>query len=629
MNKGKVLTTENKLKLPNETKNEGKTNIFPFQEKKNRINPLSSSQEKSINQKDFLDITSLVKDSVERINDLFSQKEFNQTQRFHQKNLKRDFSKRSNKTESLDKSIEVLNNKTEKEKNTINATNKTNFTFNINNFINVPQINNESENKNNDINNNNINNNSNNKIYINQLEKINLNNNTGLYQIDEYQKENKNPKKLRKVYNNRIDLTKNAKEFRLNSSTIKNEQINNSIPTTQGEIKNLNVGIKKKDNNNDNMIKAIKKINQCKHNSIRFRNRFDNKYLINNISQKTNENANIKKINKPKENIVIPKTKENFYKLQKEITNNTNLSFSDTNNLSNSISIINKEAKSKNYLVKVSKQKQSSDKKNTPKKFNFTAKKSQSKTNNINIVEDSKFINISESVSSEESPKKDNKNKFTRRVESISYLRAKNASVGRKSIESDYSSNGSRAYFHKIVNNFYNKEFPNKINTNDILKLMLFLNEYLLSNNLLHDIYLNENKKILENYTQYISKQITVDYPEESDVCDIDTTVKCVKIIQRKWRQKIIKNYLEKNKKNEKVELKKFIVNKYIKKSGYKIKKIIGLFNTIVENFDNVNKQSDINEMFYTIRKLECGKLTNYEKNLLYKNYINSVIYLK
>ena len=86
MNKGKVLTTENKLKLPNETKNEGKTNIFPFQEKKNRINPLSSSQEKSINQKDFLDITSLVKDSVERINDLFSQKEFNQTQRFHQKN---------------------------------------------------------------------------------------------------------------------------------------------------------------------------------------------------------------------------------------------------------------------------------------------------------------------------------------------------------------------------------------------------------------------------------------------------------------------------------------------------------------------------------------------------------------
>ena len=48
-----------------------------------------------------------------------------------------------------------------------------------------------------------------------------------------------------------------------------------------------------------------------------------------------------------------------------------------------------------------------------------------------------------------------------------------------------------------------------------------------------------------------------------------------------------------------------------------------------MENFDNVNKQSDINEMFYTIRKLECGELTNYEKNLLYKDYINSVIYLK
>ena len=634
MNKGKTLTTENRLKLPHETKNEVKTNTFSNQEKKIHINTLSCSQEKSINKKDFLDIASLVKDSVEKINDLFSQKEFSQTQRIHQKNLKRDFSKRSNKTESLDKSLEVINNKTEKEKNTINATNKTNFTFNINNFINVPQMNNESENKHNDINNN-INNNSNNKIYINHIEKINLNNNTELYQIDEYQKDNKTTKKLGKVYNNRIDLSKNVKnvrEFRINSSTVRNDQINYTVHSIQGEIKNLSIGVRKKENNNDNTIKAIKKITQCKHNSIRYRNnknRNDNKYLVNNISAKTNENSNIKKINKPKENIVVPKTKENSNKLQKETTNNTNLSFSDNNNLSNNISIASKEIKSKKYIVKISKQKQTSDKKVSPKKFNFTSKKDQSKTNNISIVEDNKFINISESISSDETPKKNDKLKSSQHLDSISHLRPRNASVGRKSVDSDFSQNGSRAYFHKIVNNFYNKEFPSKINTNDILKLMLFLNEYLLNNNVLNDIYLNENKKILEDYTQYISKKITVDYPEESDVCDIDTTIKFVKIIQRKWRQKIMKNYLDKNKKNEKDELKKFIVNKYIKKSGYKIKKILGLFNTIVENFDNVNKQSDINEVFYTIQKLENGKLTNYEKNLLYKDFINSVIYMK
>ena len=68
------------------------------------------------------------------------------------------------------------------------------------------------------------------------------------------------------------------------------------------------------------------------------------------------------------------------------------------------------------------------------------------------------------------------------------------------------------------------------------------------------------------------------------------------------------------------------IVNKYIKKSGYKIKKIIGLFNTIVENFDNINKQPDINELFYQIQKLIHNKLTKYEKNLLYKEFINSII---
>ena len=86
---------------------------------------------------------------------------------------------------------------------------------------------------------------------------------------------------------------------------------------------------------------------------------------------------------------------------------------------------------------------------------------------------------------------------------------------------------------------------------------------------------------------------------------------------------------MDKNKKNEKEELKRMVVNKYIQKSGYKIKKILGLFNTVVENFDNVNKQNDINEMLYQIKKLTNGNLTNYEQNMLYKEFINSVIYLK
>ena len=109
----------------------------------------------------------------------------------------------------------------------------------------------------------------------------------------------------------------------------------------------------------------------------------------------------------------------------------------------------------------------------------------------------------------------------------------------------------------------------------------------------------------------------------------MDPSIKCVKKIQRKWRKRKIENYLEKNKKSEIYELKHMIVNKYIKKSGYKIKKILGLFNTIVENFENITKQPDINELFYQIQKLIHNKLTDYEKNLLYKEFINNVIFNK
>ena len=47
----------------------------------------------------------------------------------------------------------------------------------------------------------------------------------------------------------------------------------------------------------------------------------------------------------------------------------------------------------------------------------------------------------------------------------------------------------------KILKQFYSKEFPIKIKTNDILKLMLFLNEYIINNNLLDDYYIKEEEK--------------------------------------------------------------------------------------------------------------------------------------
>ena len=581
MNSERTFNRENSSVLTPAT-NPELEDMFPYRDKRKHMHTLSHSHSKTFKQKDFLDIESIVKDSVEKINDLFSSKEFIQTQRnssVNNKKTKHNFTRKTKKVDKneTDKPKESVNQaeKNKKDNNAIKATNKTNVTFNINNFINVPQ------------------------------EKGKTFTNTILYEIDENQNNNsKLVKKLGKVYNNKIELNK------ANNKTITN--------TT-----------------NTSGLKIIKSINKCKNKSIHFRNnkfrlKAENNKFQSVLIEKANEKLEAKKKYKFKEkektslNNTFSKTGENFYKMQKEFTNNGNLGENTSKVIKNE-----KPQKTNNFFTNVSKQKKSTE-------DLVKTKKSQSNTNNVEIKSKNNNINNkinkveksdhnSDGIDSDEEIKKSAK-----RVVSISNIRGvKNSvSVG-KNGGTDFKQSGSNAYFHKIVNNFYNKEFPSKINTNDILKLMLFLNEYILNNNLLNDQYQKENAKTLENYSKFISSKIKIDYPEKKDTAETDITLKNTKVIQRKWREKKIYNYMKKNNKNEKVELKRMVVNNYIKKSGYKIKKILGMFNTIVENFDNVNKQNDINEMLYQIKKLSNGNLTNYEKNMLYKEFINSVIYLK
>ena len=88
-----------------------------------------------------------------------------------------------------------------------------------------------------------------------------------------------------------------------------------------------------------------------------------------------------------------------------------------------------------------------------------------------------------------------------------------------------------------------------------------------------------------------------------------------------------MEKYFLKNNKKEENELKKMVLNKYIKKAGFKIKKIIGLFNSMVECFDLIGNEKEMEEMFYNVQQVIKRKLTPYEKNLLYKEYINKIIY--
>ena len=226
------------------------------------------------------------------------------------------------------------------------------------------------------------------------------------------------------------------------------------------------------------------------------------------------------------------------------------------------------------------------------------------------------------------------KNNYTRSISSNSKIIIRNINSSSnisKHNNSFYSKENGKLNCRQILDRIYSKEFPYEIsNTNDILKLMLFLNEYLINCNVLKDYYQPENRDLLNKYSQFLVSKIKINLPEEIQINhnDLDKVINSAKTIQRIWRKKKVKKYL--NEKNETDELKKMVINNYIKKNGYKVKKVIGLFNSLVEDFENlcvINK--NMNNMIYYISKIVNKSLTNLEEQLLYKDYINNIILLK
>ena len=74
-----------------------------------------------------------------------------------------------------------------------------------------------------------------------------------------------------------------------------------------------------------------------------------------------------------------------------------------------------------------------------------------------------------------------------------------------KDIEFPSLKNGSPSRF--INSNGKNKKFE-KISTKNFLKMMLMLNQYLINNNLIDDYANPENKKILDEYSDFLNKNI-------------------------------------------------------------------------------------------------------------------------
>ena len=572
-------------------------------------------------EKECSDINALVKESVDKINDLFSNKK-----------LYSDIEGKKIIHSSF------LNFKKNSEANA-------NFTFNINNFINLrkeeKEYNIKKELQKNGI--NNTESNSNLKELNNTNNPKNRNNKGNYVSISHNMTDdNKNIDKLKleddlnedidckKRKNSMIDISvlkRNIKKHSINieRSPLEKKEKKNQIDYIKQSNQNQKKYIIKnsfnlmENHNSNNLEKSDNKQNYVNNNPNKRRN-YSFKYRSKNIKNSLNPENSIEKNNTKIQN------KNNKYKLINIYKNNSfkNLFYKTNYNAQkNEIKVANstKHSSQKNIFENNYKRYSSDQPSKLKEKKNCPKIKIQNKISNklsTNNISGGSFMNIK-----------------IQKINQIKILPSTNLNYRERKINQSKSQNHfNNSNNTQILKHLYSKEFPSKIKTNDILRLALFLNEYLINNNLLDDYYLPQNRQILEQLSKFLSSKIVLNYPKEIDI-SMDNVVNKTKIIQRFWRKRKIKKYLEKIRNAEEKELKKMIVNNYIEKSGYKTKKLLGLFHNMVDNFcvreNNKFNMNDNNvfKSFYYVQKIIMKDLTSFEKNELYKDYINKVIYKK
>ena len=434
---------------------------------------------------------------------------------------------------------------------------------------------------------------------------MNINNNKGVFQ-----KKHQSALSLDNNMNNSTSLKSENRNLS-NSKTNFTVNINNYINIPSNSINSTSKKIKKYE---EKMIltQNDKQIKNYNNNTINKENKFIPERLIKSLNSIT--------VNKK-----IMNTNSSQYKNSEnnEIKNNF---------LNNKISI-SPNPKQVNEIKLQMKKKLSNR-----KKLSYT-QKLKKPTEFFNQKLNSSINNISSYIYQPHTPREYEvqnlkiKNNYTRSISSNSKTIIRNINSSSnisKQNNSFLSKEKCISNYQQILDKIYSKEFPYEIiNTNDILKLMLFLNEYLINCNVLKDYYQQENSDLLNEYSKFLVSKIKINSPEiQINHNDLDKVVNSAKIIQRRWRKKKVKNYL--GEKNETQELKKMIINNYIQKNGYKVKKVIGLFNSLVEDFENLcvtNK--DMSNMIYYISKIVNKSLTNFEEHLLYKDFINNIILMK
>ena len=186
---------------------------------------------------------------------------------------------------------------------------------------------------------------------------------------------------------------------------------------------------------------------------------------------------------------------------------------------------------------------------------------------------------------------------------------------------------------NKNTNIFNIKKASEKIKTQDFMKMMLILNEYLITNNLFEDYANSQNKKILNDYSLFLLKNINNNndninqqqnnIPNNNNNKLLSAVIK----IQRKWRKIKLEKYLINNFMEEDCELRKMLISNVMEKNNLDNSNIIDIFNSIIKNCKLVdNGVDDICKIFGQIEKVIQRNLTINEENLIYKEYINKII---
>ena len=526
-------------------------------------------------EKEFLNLKFLVKNSVERINTLFNNEEFKQ--KTTSKKIYNNFNKININKLDLNKENNSLENE---EENKVNNP--------LNSFINVHRkkdninllkftVNEDDEYDNNS------------KDLFKELKDLNSNKSTNKNNFDN----NKNPLKISSNFN---EDSINGSLLNLESNKLYSNREQNLNLKKINISDNGNVPKKKKNKKCKNFNNALKVENQNELGILKDKKKDFLKYIRKgnnkNKQNKQNKISNVRNSFKPK------------ISYEKSVREETN-KFSNTQKLKN----LNNTLQNENI----------SGKKNNSNSMLIDIKYIINDDNNNNLNKDKKLLSS-------------NNNHL---------YKGQKSPISVNDFGSDDSENLKKKYFSGIKNlkinektnlknNDNKRRCQNKIKSEDFMKMILLLNEYLINNNLFEDYSNPHNKKIIDNFSLFLANNINTNNFKSNDIIvkinDNEKNNAAIKI-QRKWRKTKIEKYLINNFIEEDAELKNMIIKDILENTEGKDNNIIDILNIINNNYKLIcNKCEDINQFFYNIQKIIQRKLTLKEENILYKEYINKFV---